>query len=482
MGLNTVDGGSTSNVTYYGANWLRNNVVLAPNAVVLLNGLCYSAGNAEPGMAIPNWDIAHQRVDNFAAGFLGAGAKAVFAYAWQTGAHVVKMLFTTNKTMEQIFTTPGAHPHPSYGFINWDARRLKSVRTPGTVNYLDPHAKEGFYRAASGWLGMTASEWKGGQAQVDPTPPVLSNLEAVGSQTTVALQGTTPALFTPNGDGLSDSLVMSHTVSEGAFIDFEVLNGSGTVVRRFTTWSEAGTGRSSWNGKKDNGTYVADGSFTVKATPRDGAGNVGDPATLDVQVLTTMRAPTAAPALFFARDGDALAASAALGVTLTTDATLSWKVVDRDGNLVRRHLDADPTSAGPQTWAWDGRNELGEYVPDGTYFSVVTANTAAGKYSHKVAVQTGAFAITSPVTSASRGQQVKFVIFSAEPLASRPRLRVTQPGLATYTVDTVKVATQKYRAVFTFKSGGTAGTVQLVAVAPDVNGVKQSTAATFPLN
>ena len=55
------------------------------------------------------------------------------------------------------------------------------------------------------------------------------------------------------------------------------------------------------------------------------------------------------------------------------------------------------------------------------------------------------------------------------------------PGLATYTVDTVKVATRKYRAVFYFKSGGSAGTVQLVAVAPDANGVKQTTAATFPL-
>jgi hypothetical protein len=162
MGLNPYEGGSANNVEYYGAKPIREQLVLAPNALVLFNHLCYAAGNGESGMAIPSWNVAHQRVDNFAAGFLAAGARGVFAYSWQSLEKLVKELFTTNKTTEQLFTTTGSTASPSSGFVGWDARKLESVRTPGTVNYLDPHSKDGFLRAFSGDLTMTASDWRSG--------------------------------------------------------------------------------------------------------------------------------------------------------------------------------------------------------------------------------------------------------------------------------------------------------------------------------
>ncbi|HEY5488218.1 MAG TPA: hypothetical protein VIK00_00135, partial [Candidatus Limnocylindrales bacterium] len=43
MGLNTYDGSGPTQYTYYGANLLKQYVTLAPNAVVFLNHLCYSA-------------------------------------------------------------------------------------------------------------------------------------------------------------------------------------------------------------------------------------------------------------------------------------------------------------------------------------------------------------------------------------------------------------------------------------------------------
>ena len=47
------------------------------NAVVFNIHLCYAAGNGESGMAIPSDDLARERVDNFANGWLAAGAGAV---------------------------------------------------------------------------------------------------------------------------------------------------------------------------------------------------------------------------------------------------------------------------------------------------------------------------------------------------------------------------------------------------------------------
>jgi hypothetical protein len=163
FGLNPFEGAGKNKVEYYGANKIRKNVVLAADAVVLLNHLCYSAGNGESGMAIPSWDIAHQRVDNFAAGFLFVGAGAVFAYRSQSVAPVLDSLMTTNQTMQQIFS--------SVGYVGWDPRVIASTRMPGFDNMLDPHQNAGFERAVSGTLSMTAGAFRNGTASGAPSTP-----------------------------------------------------------------------------------------------------------------------------------------------------------------------------------------------------------------------------------------------------------------------------------------------------------------------
>ena len=168
FGLNPFEGAGKDKVEYWGGNKIRSGVVLAPNAVVLLNHLCYAAGNGESFMAIPGWDVAHQRVDNFAAAFLAVGASSVFAYSSQPVGSVLDALFTTDKTVGQIFTTSGSQATPWHGFIGSNDRKLDSVRTPGTVNYLDPHKSEGFKRAVSGYLGFSATDWRAG---TDVAPP-----------------------------------------------------------------------------------------------------------------------------------------------------------------------------------------------------------------------------------------------------------------------------------------------------------------------
>jgi hypothetical protein len=182
FGLNPFEGAGKAKVEYWGGNRIRTSIVLAPNAVVLLNNLCYAAGNGESGMAIPSWNVAHQRVDNFAAAFMAVGASSVFAYSGQPGGSVVQDLFKTDKTMAQIFTTAGSRPEPYYGYVGWDARRLDSARTPGTSNFLDPAQKSGYQRALSGHLGFKSSAWRnesdavppssgGGTGSADTTPP-----------------------------------------------------------------------------------------------------------------------------------------------------------------------------------------------------------------------------------------------------------------------------------------------------------------------
>lgn len=486
MGLNSFAGSGKSQYTYYGANLLKQYVTLAPNALVFLNHLCYSAGNAEPGMSVPTWDVARQRVDNMANGWLASGAEAVFAYPSQPFVKTLKTMFATpSMTMEDLFRMPGAKPKSYYGWIGSDPRKFDSVRTPGAINFLDPEPVVGFYRAITGDLTMTARQWMEGPDGPNGPAPKVSNVSGAASGGLSALAGSDMPLFTPNGDGVTDSLAVTYEVDREAFVDWAVRNESGDVVRSMTSWSRSGPGSVIWNGKHSDGSWVSDGDFRVTGTPRNRAGTEGNDVNVDVKVLTTMRAPAAAPNRFHASDGDNLAPRTTMSVTLDRAATFSWKMVDSSDNVVRVNMSNVSLDPGPLSWQWDGRNGAGAFVPDGVYYSVMTAATSAGTYSHKVPVEVRAFSLARAVPGAVvRGEKVKTWTFSAEPLSAtykKPKIRVYAPGLAVKVYKTTKAADGSFFANVTVPLTAQAGTVQMRVQGTDANGVVQYTDYFFPL-
>ncbi len=153
FGLNGSLTSGNVRTTYYGEYYVRTQVKLAPNAVVLLNHLCYAAGSSEPGRADPTVTVARKRVDNFAAGFLRTGAKAVFAETHGSASHVIRELFTSDRTMLDIFW---GSPDRT-----WDYQiSFASVRTPGMTAVMDPRKPGSFYRSVVGKLSMTAGTWR----------------------------------------------------------------------------------------------------------------------------------------------------------------------------------------------------------------------------------------------------------------------------------------------------------------------------------
>lgn len=478
VGLNSFEGSGLNDYTYYGANVIRENWVLAPNALVFLNHGCYTAGNGELGMAVPSWDVARQRVDNFAAGFLAVGARAVFAHSYQKFNKTLQMLFTTDLTVEEIFRTPGVKPLPSYGWIGWDARKFDSVRTPGAKNFLDPHSTQGFLRAISGDLSMTGADWAQGVGVGDP--PVISNFKAQAGETTFV--PTETPFFTPNGDGVTDSATASFVVDMEAFVDMSVENASGNVVRALSAWSPGGDGSTTWDGKNTGGAYVPDGTYTITATPRNRAGTTGNDVSLEVDVMTTMRAPAVTPNLFYPTDGDNLAQTTTLSVNLQAPATFWWKIADKNGNVVRTFVNGVDTSAGLQSLQWDGKDTSGANVPDGTYYSVTTTRTTAGTYFHSLPVDVKAFRMTSALSAPFvRGTKSKFFISSAESLTGKPKLKVTFPGLAPKTVYSYVQSGGGWYATIKFPATAQAGTMQVRVNGKDSAGRAQFTDYFFPL-
>jgi hypothetical protein len=154
FGLNPRAGGNDYDHQYFGEASVGK-LQFAPNAVVVLSHLCYASGNTEPGLSEGTLDQAVQRVDNFAAGFLRAGARAVVAEAYLGPEYYVKAVLKGRGSIEDIWsaspTVNGRHDLVT-----------RSERTPGYKLHLDPdHASSGFVRSLVS-RGLTTGEVRAG--------------------------------------------------------------------------------------------------------------------------------------------------------------------------------------------------------------------------------------------------------------------------------------------------------------------------------
>jgi flagellar hook assembly protein FlgD len=487
LGLNPDDPAlrTTYNVDYKGANWLRANIELAPNAVVILSHLSYASGNASSGMPIPTRSVAVERVDNFANGFLSIGARVVWALGWQPGADVVDALHREDATMDAIFMTRyRSGVNPLNGWIGHDPGYYASVRIPGATIHIDPDPSYGFLRGITGDLAFTTTEWRDPTAQpVDLEPPVISGVSASQAAVTLATADSGEPIFTPNGDGLSDSISISHRLSENAFVEMQVKK-DGTLVRRSSSWALAGAGSLIWDGRRDDGRIVGEGQFKIILTPTDRAGNVGEPAEIKVRVLNSMRDPSASPALFYPSDGDELAATTVLKARITRDATVSLLLRDARGDVVRRGIEDAAMSPGPARFVWDGTDDAGVMVPEGRYTVRIRVTRPQGSYAHDVPVHLMPFQLQTRTWSVQRGDKVTLTLLSAEPLKGKPVVVANQPGVTKYQVPRWKITRLNettFRVVLKTKAAGKPGEMKVRVAGTDIADGTQAKVFTLKL-
>jgi hypothetical protein len=474
LGLNPEepDKRTTSRVVYKGADWLRANIRFAPNAVVILSHLSYASGNASSGMAIPSRSVAVERVDNFANGFLACGARVVWALGWQPGADVVRALAREEATMNAIFMTRyRSGINPLNGWIGANPGFYASVRTPGATVHIDPDPTYGYLRGLTGDLDFTTREWRDAADAPPPDtePPVIRDVGAAQASVTVATEESGPPVFTPNGDHISDTIAISHRLSENAFIEVSISRGD-TTVRRLTAWALKGPGAIVWDGRKNNGEYVGEGRFTVTLTPVDRAGNAGEPASTQVTVLNSLKAPAAVPGLFHASDGDALAQRSVLRARLTRPATVSWVVKDGAGQVVRTGIDGAEMAAGIVRFRWDGTDDSGQQLPNGVYTGRVRVVRPQGSYGHEVTIRKMPFWLKPSRWTVRRGETLSIVVDSAEPLDGRPAISVRAPDRDWLPLKVKRVDDDTFRTRVETRKGWSAGQLRVRIQATDSEG------------
>jgi flagellar hook assembly protein FlgD len=635
---------------YYGEPYMAQ-LALAPNAIVLLHNLCYASGNSEPGGTAPSVSVARQRIDNYGAGFLKGGARAVIADGHMGPANYLRGLFTTGQSIVDLWRSmPNYHNHES---------SFASTRSPGYLDYSDPdNATSSYYRSLVVKPGMTttavtkavgdtgldpASLVVPGRASVEvPTAPLFAtplitaddpsllelpqdtrlktiatavpagtapaviqveglddssiagyisaanlaprdsrapvligldsgagrfspnedgrsdeqtvtgifsetvdwtvqikdgdgtvldatpghgstftvtwdglvdgiavpdgpyawtasgidawqNGTATGGGTIVvdttgvdasaiSPDGSTVGVFSPNGDGVGDSIATSVSVPEAGSIAGWVTDAADTTVRWWTATSIAGANAMAWDGKSTGGAFVPDGEYTLHFAARDRTGNQGLEKTRVVQAIGFLSAVRTSAKVFYPHDADRFAPAVTLSFAVARPATVTWTIRNAAGGIVATHLADAALDAGTQSWVWDGRTDEGVLLPRGIYTSSVSATDGTWSFSQSVKVEMSAFAIATSTATPRRGHSITVVVTSAEPLSGGIRLYITQPDKTTWGVTMTKIDSRTWRANVTLKTGGSAGTLKLKAWGHDYDGRAQATYRTLPLS
>ncbi len=440
LGLNPPGGGQLNPTAYYGEALIAEQVRLAPSAVVILAHVCYAGGSSEAGMPDPIPSVAHQRADNFAAGFLAAGARAVVADAWYgASAYLIDRLFSTQAPVDEIFrTAPSAHGASA---------QAASVRTPGATVLLDPEGGT-YWRALTSFPGLMAGDVVGGRvsdtsadpatiqvpgaaeaglagAELYATPtaaPILlapgTRLRVVGSiaqasegplagrrtvevrtldggfaglvaaDTLIPRDSRSPLAYqiqgsgvglSPNGDGVNDAYALTGRLSEQASWTATISSAAGAQV--FATAGAGDAFAVAWDGTSGGAPAPSD-RYTLIVQAADGWQNSGvayrSMITLDT-TIPTLSATLSSSSTVISPNGDGVADTLRTAFDASEDATLEVTVRDAAGLVV----DASEVHVGSGSGAviWDGRGTAGATLPDGPYMYQLIARDGAGNAS-----------------------------------------------------------------------------------------------------
>ncbi|MBM3307141.1 MAG: T9SS type A sorting domain-containing protein [Candidatus Eisenbacteria bacterium] len=107
--------------------------------------------------------------------------------------------------------------------------------------------------------------------RLDTDPPVVLQLEAL------------PARFSPDADGVADTLTVSGSAAFAHASDrvrVRALTPSGSVVRSILPPSGSGSFRARWDGRSDSGVVSPDGLYVIEAEAWDLAGNSSEATVL----------------------------------------------------------------------------------------------------------------------------------------------------------------------------------------------------------
>lgn len=192
LGLNASRGSNA--LRYYGADWVRKHLRLAPNAIVVLSHMCYTSGNSEDYDPLPRYALAVEHVDNFAAGFLdsdsyprGGHPSAVMAIQSQhfdrsdPRGNLIRTLMTRDVSLDRAFMTG----YSRNTGVAWEGTYLPNSGAIGTTDFYVTTRPDGSSLRSRGRIHMDpdllvegkAPTWPASKGDWDPQAPDIAWLD-----------------------------------------------------------------------------------------------------------------------------------------------------------------------------------------------------------------------------------------------------------------------------------------------------------------
>lgn len=223
-------------------------------------------------------------------------------------------------------------------------------------------------RLAEGTYTVTADATyeNGASVSADPVDVVLDVTPPAG---TVAVSSD---VFSPEGDGLNDTVRVTHTVSGSDSWSGFVFIPGGSVLASYD-FGTAVPRIVDWDGADLSGIWVPDGPYWYQMIGTDAAGNQTETNTVKV---TVDRRPTTIDfkisSRYFSPNGDGqrdvVTVTPILSVPTGVD-TYSVELRDGSGGTV---LTLSGSGDLPSEIDWDGRGATGEVLPEGDYVATLS--------------------------------------------------------------------------------------------------------------
>lgn len=261
-----------------------------------------------------------------------------------------------------------------------------------------------------------ANAWE----QSDITPqlaakPLVNGIWAIGAGVNVKVGKTdtsAPVIrvnyaetvyISPNSDGVQDTLEIPLSIEDERYVTAwacDIENENGELVRTIANkemlpqlsggsfWKLLTRVKSGvevpetlrWDGMLDSGSVAPDGTYYFTITASDDNKNTAKTERYAVVVdntppRITITPPSGQNALIFSPDGDGNKDTFPIRQTGSVEDKWTASITGLGNTAVRA---VDTLKAAPSDFAWDGKNNAGEFVPDGIYTYRISAVDRAG--------------------------------------------------------------------------------------------------------
>ncbi|MDR2098312.1 MAG: OmpA family protein [Spirochaetaceae bacterium] len=222
-------------------------------------------------------------------------------------------------------------------------------------------------------------------------------------------------IFSPNGDGDKDAIVLRQALSEtNTPWRGEIVSKEGGVVRGFDLGGKPAP-EIVWDGLSDSGVLCPDGDYTYRVLCTNLAGNRGGAVSLPFALdnSATELIMSATPGAF-SPNGDSVQDSVRFSLTSKSESGVvqySLAVTDAANRPVRTFTG---NSGLPPSVVWDGKTDGGVLAPEGLYYAKLSATARNGSVSN-VSAGPVALDITPPAALVN----APYILFDPEPDSTR---------------------------------------------------------------